>query len=148
METVSLYTNGPFTDLCAGPHSPSTGRVKAFKLQSVAGAYWRGDAARQMLTRVYGTAFFSNAELEEFLERIERARANDHRKLGPQLGLFTFSEVAPGSAFWLPAGTEVFNSLVDLSREMGRARGYTEVKTPQLYDELAVDDLRPLGQVP
>src|ERR1700693_632820 len=87
-----------------------------------------------MLTRVYGTAFFSNAELEEFLERIERARANDHRKLGPQLGLFTFSEVAPGSAFWLPAGTEVFNSLVDLSREMGRARGYTEVKTPQLYD--------------
>ncbi len=134
VETVSLYTNGPFTDLCAGPHSPATGRIKAFKLQSVAGAYWRGDASRQMLTRVYGTAFFSNAELEEFLERIERARANDHRKLGPQLGLFTFSEVAPGSAFWLPAGTEVFNSLVNMSREMGRARGYTEVKTPQLYD--------------
>jgi len=134
VRTVSLYTNGPFTDLCAGPHSPSTGRIKAFKLQSVAGAYWRGDANRRMLTRVYGTAFFSPAELEQYLERLERARANDHRKLGPQLGLFTFSEVAPGAAFWLPAGTEVFNSLVNLSREMGRERGYTEVKTPQLYD--------------
>ncbi|HUE26255.1 MAG TPA: threonine--tRNA ligase [Solirubrobacteraceae bacterium] len=134
VETVSLYTNGPFTDLCAGPHSPSTGRIKAVKLQSVAGAYWRGDANRQMLTRVYGTAFFSNAELEQFLERIERARANDHRKLGPQLGLFTFSEVSPGSAFWFPAGTEVYNSLVNLSREMGRERGYTEVKTPQVFD--------------
>jgi threonyl-tRNA synthetase len=134
VQTVSLYTNGPFTDLCAGPHSPSTGRIKAFKLQSVAGAYWRGDASRKMLTRVYGTAFFSPAELEEFLERLERARANDHRKLGPQLGLFSFSEVAPGAAFWLPAGTEVFNALVSLSREMGRERGYTEVKTPQLYD--------------
>jgi threonyl-tRNA synthetase len=87
-----------------------------------------------MLTRVYGTAFFSGAELEQYLERIERARANDHRKLGPELGLFTFSEVSPGAAFWLPAGTEVFNSLVALSREMGRQRGYTEVKTPQLYD--------------
>jgi len=134
VETVSLYTNGAFTDLCRGPHAPSTKRIKAFKLQSVAGAYWRGDASKPMLTRVYGTAFFSSAELEEYLEQLERARANDHRRLGPQLGLFTFSEVAPGSAFWFPAGTEVFNSLVALSREMGRGRGYTEVKTPQLYD--------------
>jgi threonyl-tRNA synthetase len=134
VETVSLYTNGLFTDLCRGPHAPSTGRIKAFKLQSVAGAYWRGDASRQMLTRVYGTAFFSARELEEYLERLERARANDHRRLGPQLGLFTFSEVSPGAAFWLPAGTQVFNSLVGLSREMGQERGYTEVKTPQLYD--------------
>jgi threonyl-tRNA synthetase len=132
--TVSLYTNGPFTDLCRGPHAPSTKRIKAFKLQSVAGAYWRGDSSKPMLTRVYGTAFFSPAELEEYLERLERARANDHRRLGPQLGLFTFSEVAPGAAFWLPGGTEVFNSLVALSREMGRERGYMEVKTPQLYD--------------
>ncbi len=131
---VSLYTNGPFTDLCRGPHAPSTSRIKAFKLQSVAGAYWRGDSSRQMLTRVYGTAFFSQRALAEHLERLERARANDHRRLGPQLGLFTFSEVSPGSAFWLPAGTEVFNSLVALSREMGRERGYQEVKTPQLYD--------------
>ncbi len=134
VETVSLYTNGPFTDLCRGPHAPSTKRIKAFKLQSVAGAYWRGDADRTMLTRVYGTAFFSKQDLEEFLERLERARANDHRRLGPALGLFTFSDVAPGAAFWLPAGTEVFNSLVALSREMGRERGYVEVKTPQLYD--------------
>ncbi len=134
IETVSLYTNGPFTDLCRGPHAPSTGRVKAFKLQSLAGAYWRGDSANPMLTRVYGTAFFSARELKEHLELLERARARDHRKLGPQLGLFTFSDVAVGSAFWLPAGTEVYNSLVALSREMGRERGYTEVKTPLLYD--------------
>jgi len=134
VDTVSLYTNGPFTDLCRGPHAPGTGAIKAFKLQSVAGAYWRGDATRPMLTRVYGTAFHSKRALDEHLERLERARANDHRRLGPQLGLFTFSEVAPGAAFWLPAGTEVFNELVALSREMGRERGYQEVKTPQLYD--------------
>jgi threonyl-tRNA synthetase len=134
IESVSLYTNGPFTDLCRGPHAPSTGRIKAFKLQSVAGAYWRGDANRQMLTRVYGTAFFSARELEEYLERLEQARANDHRRLGPQLGLFGFSEASPGAAFWLPAGTQVFNALVALSREMGAERGYREIKTPQLYD--------------
>jgi threonyl-tRNA synthetase len=134
VETVSLYTNGPFTDLCRGPHSPSTNRIKAFKLQSVAGAYWRGDSSQPMLTRVYGTAFFSNKDLEGHLERIERARANDHRRLGPQLGLFSFSEVSPGAAFWLPAGTDVFNELLKLSREMGRERGYHEVKTPQIYD--------------
>ncbi|MDQ6731109.1 MAG: threonine--tRNA ligase [Actinomycetota bacterium] len=134
LTTVSLYTNGPFTDLCRGPHAPSTKRIKAFKLQSVAGAYWRGDSGRQMLTRVYGTAFFSKAALADHLERIERARANDHRRLGPQLGLFGFSEVAPGMAFWYAPGTQVFNSLVSLSREMGTPRGYTEVKTPQIYD--------------
>jgi threonyl-tRNA synthetase len=134
VHTVSLYTNGPFTDLCRGPHTPSTKRIKAFRLQSVAGAYWRGDANNPMLTRVYGTAFFSAKDLEEYMERVERARANDHRRLGPQLGLFTFSDVAPGSAFWFPAGAEVFNSLVALSREMGPPRGYTEVKTPQLFD--------------
>ena len=134
INTVSLYTNGPFTDLCRGPHAPSTKRIKAFKLQSVAGAYWRGDARNPMLTRVYGTAFFSARELEEYLERLERARANDHRRLGPQLGLFAFSEVAPGMAFWLPNGTRVYNELVKLSREMGEPRGYSEVNTPQLYD--------------
>jgi threonyl-tRNA synthetase len=134
VEQVSLYTNGPFTDLCRGPHAPSTKRIKAFRLQSVAGAYWRGDASRPMLTRIYGTAFLSKEELEAHLERLEQARARDHRKLGRELGLFAFSEVSPGAAFWLPAGTEMFNSLVSLSREMGRERGYTEVKTPQLYD--------------
>ena len=134
IETVSLYTNGPFTDLCRGPHSPSTKRIKAFKLQSVAGAYWRGDSNRQMLTRVYGTAFFSAKDLEEHLERLERARANDHRRLGHQLGMFAFSDVSPGSAFWFPPGTAVFNELVRLSREMGRERGYVEAKTPQIFD--------------
>ncbi len=134
VETVSLYTNGPFTDLCRGPHAPSTKRIKAFTLQSVAGSYWRGDSSRQMLTRVYGTAFFSAKDLTAHLELLERARANDHRRLGPQLGLFTFSDTAPGMAFWYPAGTHVFNALVALSREMGRPRGYTEVKTPQVYD--------------
>jgi threonyl-tRNA synthetase len=134
VQTVSLYTNGPFTDLCRGPHAPTTKRIKAFKLQSVAGSYWRGDAQRQMLTRVYGTAFFSDKDLQEYLEMLERARANDHRRLGSQLGLFGFNETAPGAAFWFPAGTEVFNSLVALSREMGRERGYEEVKTPQIFD--------------
>ena len=134
LQTVSLYTNGPFTDLCRGPHAPSTKRIKAFTLQSVAGSYWRGDSARQMLTRVYGTAFFSAKDLAAHLEALERARANDHRRLGPQLGLFTFSDTAPGMAFWYPGGTHVFNALVALSREMGAPRGYTEVKTPQVYD--------------
>ncbi len=134
LDSVSLYTNGPFTDLCRGPHAPSTKTVGAFKLQSVAGAYWRGDSDRTMLTRIYGTAFFSKEELAEHLERIEQAKARDHRKLGRELGLFTFSDVSPGSAFWLPAGTTVFNTLLGVSREMGRVRGYDEVKTPQIYD--------------
>jgi threonyl-tRNA synthetase len=134
LQTVSLYTNGPFTDLCRGPHAPSTKSIGAFKLSSVAGAYWRGDSARTMLTRIYGTAFFSKAELEEHLERLEQAKARDHRKLGRELGLFRFSDLSPGAAFWLPAGTSVWNALVSLSREMGQDRGYTEVKTPQIFD--------------
>jgi threonyl-tRNA synthetase len=134
LDTVSLYTNGPFTDLCRGPHAPATDRIKAFKLQSIAGAYWRGDADRQMLTRIYGTAFHSKQDLADHLERLEQARARDHRKLGRELGLFTFSELSPGSAFWLPRGTAVYNALVARSREMSAARGYEEIKTPLLYD--------------
>ncbi len=134
LETVSLYTNGSFTDLCRGPHAPSTRSIGAFALQSVAGAYWRGDSTRTMLTRIYGTAFHSAGELAEHLERLEQARARDHRKLGRELDLFTFSEVSPGAAFWLPAGTRLWNKLVAVSREMGAARGYTEVKTPLIYD--------------
>jgi threonyl-tRNA synthetase len=134
LQSVSLYTNGPFTDLCRGPHAPSTKTVGAFKLQSVAGAYWRGDSERTMLTRIYGTAFFTKDELAEHLEQIEQAKARDHRKLGRELGLFTFSDVSPGAAFWLPPGTTVFNTLLGVSREMGRVRGYDEVKTPQIYD--------------
>jgi threonyl-tRNA synthetase len=134
IHTVSLYTNGPFTDLCRGPHAPSTKSVGAFKLTSVAGAYWRGDSTRTMLTRIYGTAFFSKSQLEEYLERVERAKERDHRKLGKELGLFMFSDVSPGAAFWLPGGTAMWNELVAVSREMGRERGYTEVKTPLIYD--------------
>jgi threonyl-tRNA synthetase len=134
LETVSLYTNGPFTDLCRGPHAPTTKTVGAFKLQSVAGAYWRGDSTRTMLTRIYGTAFHTKAQLSEYLERLEQAALRDHRKLGRELGLFHFSDVSPGAAFWLPAGTSIYNALVALSREMGSERGYSEVKTPLIYD--------------
>src|SRR3954463_5051463 len=134
VQTVSLYRNGDFLDLCRGPHTPSTGRAKAFKLTSVAGAYWRGDANRQMLTRIYGTAFASKAELEEHLERLEQARARDHRKLGKELDLFMFSELSPGSPFWLPNGMAVWNELTELWREENSARGYREVHTPILYD--------------
>jgi threonyl-tRNA synthetase len=134
LQTVSLYTNGPFTDLCRGPHAPSTKRIKAFKLQSVAGAYWRGDASRQQLTRIYGTAFFSKEGLAEHLERLEQARARDHRKLGRELDLFLFSEHSPGSPFWQPAGMAIWNALADLWRTENARRGYREVRTPILFD--------------
>jgi len=105
-----------FTDLCRGPHAPTTKSIGAFKLLSVAGAYWRGDSKRTMLTRIYGTAFFSKAQLEEYLELIERAKERDHRKLGKELGLFMFSELSPGSPFWKPAGMAIWNALSDLWR--------------------------------
>src|SRR5438128_1298884 len=134
LQTVSLYTNGPFTDLCRGPHGPSTKAVNAFKLQSVAGAYWRGDSSKKMLTRVYGTAYFSSKELQARLEQIELAKARDHRKLGRELELFMFSELSPGSPFWKPAGMTILNELTELWRRENLARGYREVKTPILYD--------------
>ncbi|MDP9376167.1 MAG: threonine--tRNA ligase [Actinomycetota bacterium] len=134
VQTVSLYTNGPFTDLCRGPHAPSTKRIKAFKLLSVAGAYWRGDAKRQMLTRIYGTAFLDKAELAAYLERLEQARARDHRKLGRELDLFLFSELSPGSPFWQPNGMAIWNALTELWRSENAGRGYREVRTPILYD--------------
>ena len=134
VDTVSLYTNGPFTDLCRGPHAPSTKRIKTFKLLSVAGAYWRGDSDRTMLTRIYGTAFFSKEDLAEHLRRLEEARARDHRKLGKELDLFLFSELSPGSPFWQPNGMVIWNQLTDLWRRENGARGYREVKTPILYD--------------
>ena len=111
---MSLYTNGPFTDLCRGPHAPSTAGIGAFRLQSVAGAYWRGDSSRTMLTRIYGTAFFSKSELAAHLERLEQARARDHRKLGRELDLFMFSELSPGSPIFKPAGMAVWNALTEL----------------------------------
>ncbi|MDQ3721145.1 MAG: threonine--tRNA ligase [Actinomycetota bacterium] len=134
VDEVSLYRNGPFLDLCRGPHAPSTKRVKAFRLTGVAGAYWRGDSSRPMLTRVYGTAFGSKDDLEQHLQRLEEARARDHRRLGRELGLFMFSELSPGSPFWQPAGVHLWNELTDLWRSENARRGYTEVRTPILYD--------------
>ncbi|MGH2982526.1 MAG: threonine--tRNA ligase, partial [Solirubrobacterales bacterium] len=135
VETVSLYRNGPFEDLCRGPHAPSTGRIKAFKLSSLAGAYWRGDETRQMLTRIYGTAFHSRKDLEQHLERIEQARAHDHRRLGPQLGIFLLREEAPGMPFWLPDGTELLRAIEAEVQGQLRKRGYLEIKTPRILDE-------------
>ena len=134
VETVSLYRNGPFTDLCRGPHAPSTGRIKAIKLNSLAGAYWRGDETRQMLTRIYGTAFFSKQDLAEHIERIEQAKARDHRKLGPQLDLFMFREESPGMPFWLPQGTVLLKLIrAQVDAQLAK-RGYVEVRTPEVMD--------------
>jgi threonyl-tRNA synthetase len=135
VETVSLYRNGPFEDLCRGPHGPGTKRIKAIKLNSVAGAYWRGDENRQMLTRIYGTAFFSKDDLKEHLEKIEQAKARDHRRLGPQLGIFMLREEAPGMPFWLPNGTVLLGLIEKEVREQLKRRGYREIATPQVMDE-------------
>src|SRR4051812_9092751 len=133
-ESVSLYRNGHFEDLCRGPHGPSTGRIGAFKLTSLAGAYWRGDETRQMLTRIYGTAFLDRKALKEHLERLEQARQRDHRKLGPELGLFQFRPEAPGMPFWLPHGTILLKLIETEVRKQLDARGYLEIKTPQVLD--------------
>jgi threonyl-tRNA synthetase len=135
VEAVSLYRNGPFEDLCRGPHGPSTGRIKAIKLSSLAGAYWRGDEKRQMLTRIYGTAFFSKKDLAAHLERIEEAKKRDHRKLGPQLGIFMLREEAPGMPFWLPNGTTLLHLIEAEVQAQLRKRGYREIATPQVLDE-------------
>jgi threonyl-tRNA synthetase len=134
-ETVSLYRNGPFEDLCRGPHGPSTGRIGAFKLTSLAGAYWRGDETRQMLTRIYGTAFPDRKLLEEHLERLEQARARDHRRLGRELDLFMLREEAPGMPFWLPQGTVLLGLIEAEVRKQLSSRGYLEIETPQILDE-------------
>ncbi len=135
VETVSLYRNGPFTDLCRGPHTPSTGRIGAFKLNSLAGAYWRGDEHRQMLTRIYGTAFHTQKELDRRLELLERARENDHRRLGPELDLFRFREESPGMPFWLPNGTVLLRLIEGEVREQLVKGGYEEIRTPRVLDE-------------
>jgi threonyl-tRNA synthetase len=134
VNTVSLYRNGEFTDLCRGPHGPGTKRIKAFKLLSTAGAYWRGDSSRQMLTRIYGTAFLTKDDLDTYLHQLEEARARDHRKLGKELDLFFLSDISPGSPFWQPNGMVIWNELTKLWRDENRARGYREVKTPILLD--------------
>ena len=134
-ETVSLYRNGPFEDLCRGPHGPGTKRIKVIKLNSVAGSYWRGDENREQLTRIYGTAFFSKDDLAEYLERIEQAKARDHRRLGPELDLFMLRDEAPGMPFWLPNGTVLLGLIEQEVRQQLARRGYQEIATPQVMDE-------------
>jgi threonyl-tRNA synthetase len=133
-ETVSIYRQGQWNDFCLGPHLPSTGRLGVFKLLSVAGAYWLGDERNKMLQRIYGTAFFTKKELAEHLELLEKARQRDHRKLGRELGLFSFHPEAPASPFFLPRGATLYNLLIDFVRGLYREYGYSEVITPQIFD--------------
>ena len=134
-ELITVYRQGDWKDLCRGPHVPSTGRLGAFKLQSVAGAYWRGDSRNQMLQRIYGTAWADQKELDEHLKRAEEAKARDHRKLGKELDLFYFHPFAPGAAFWSPKGTTLYQTLSQFMRELTLENGYVEVKTPLLYNK-------------
>src|SRR5262249_1294181 len=124
-----------FIDFCVGPHVPSTGRLKAFKLLNTSNAYWKGDARNQPMQRVYGTAFFSDKELKAYLTQIEEAKKRDHRKLGRELGLFTFHQWAPGAAFWMDKGTTLYNALANYMRDVLFPPGYVEVKTPLIYNK-------------
>ncbi|MGE3296406.1 MAG: threonine--tRNA ligase [Porticoccaceae bacterium] len=133
-QTISLYSQGDFTDLCRGPHVPSTGKIPAFKLTKVAGAYWRGDSANAMLQRIYGTAWPSKKDLDAYLSRIEEAEKRDHRKLGRRLDLFHVQEEAPGMVFWHPRGWRLYTQIEGYMRQMQRAAGYQEIRTPQLVD--------------
>ena len=135
---VSCYTikdRDTFVDFCVGPHVPSTGKLKAFKLLSTSNAYWKGDARNQPMQRIYGTAFFSQKELDTYLQRIEEAKKRDHRKLGRDLGLFIFHPWAPGAAFWLDKGTTLYNTLANYMREVLFPAGYVELKTPLVYNK-------------
>ncbi|MGD8399972.1 MAG: TGS domain-containing protein, partial [Bacillota bacterium] len=133
--TISFYKQGDFTDLCRGPHLPGTGRIKAFKLMSIAGAYWRGDSKRQMLQRIYGVAFATKKELDEYLFKLEEAKKRDHRKLGRDLDLFQILEEGPGFPFFLPKGMVLRNILEDFWRQEHQKRGYQEIKTPIILNE-------------
>ena len=135
---VSCYTikdQETFIDFCVGPHVPSTGKLKAFKLLSTSNAYWKGDARNQPMQRIYGTAFFSDKDLKAHLTQIEEAKKRDHRKLGRELGLFTFHQWAPGAAFWLDKGTTLYNTLANYMRDVLFPAGYVEVKTPLIYNK-------------
>ena len=135
-EPITLYRQGGFVDLCRGPHLPSTGRVGAFKLLKVAGAYWRGDARNEMLQRIYGTAWADDKQLKAYLTRLEEAEKRDHRRLGREMGLFHFQEEAPGAAFWHPKGWSLFRTLVDYMRTRQDRAGYQEVSTPDMMDSV------------
>ena len=134
-EALSVYRQGEWFDLCRGPHVPSTGRLGAFKLTSVAGAYWRGDSRNAMLQRIYGTAWADREQLEAHLKQVEEAKARDHRKLGKELDLFHFHPFAPGAAFWTPKGTIVYRTLSQFMLEKALANGYVEIKTPLLFNK-------------
>ena len=131
---ISIYTQGDFTDLCRGPHLQDSKPIKALKLTGLAGAYWRGDSANPQLTRIYGTAFYSKEDLDAYLEKLERAKGRDHRRIGPQLDLFHMSEYSPGAALWTAKGMAIYNALEDLRRRENARRGYLEVKTPLMWD--------------
>ena len=133
-EPLSFYRQGDFIDLCRGPHVPSTGKFKAFKLTHVAGAYWRGDSSNEMLQRIYGTCWGSKADLEQYLQRLEEAEKRDHRKLGKTLGLFHFQEEAPGMPFWHPKGWTIYQVIQSYMKRVQDANGYKEIRTPQLVD--------------
>jgi threonyl-tRNA synthetase len=133
-EEISLYGQGDWVDLCRGPHVPSTGKLKAFKLTKVAGAYWRGDSRNEMLQRIYGTAWPDKKQLEEYLRRLEEAEKRDHRRIGRELDLFHTQEEAPGAVFWHPKGWTVFQTLIGYMRERQHEAGYVEVNTPELMD--------------
>jgi threonyl-tRNA synthetase len=133
-QELSLYRQGDFIDLCRGPHVPSTGKLKAFKLMKVAGAYWRGDSRNEMLTRVYGTAWSDKKALKEYLHRLEEAEKRDHRKIGRQLGLFHAQEEAPGMVFWHPNGWTLWQAVEQYMRNVFRDNGYQEIRTPQVVD--------------
>jgi threonyl-tRNA synthetase len=133
---ISFYTQGEFTDLCKGPHLQNSKPIKALKLTGLAGAYWRGDEHNTQLTRIYGTAFYDQADLDAHLERLEEAKKRDHRRLGRELDLFHLSDESPGSPFWHPKGMVLWNALEDLRRRENARRGYSEVKTPLIYDKV------------
>jgi threonyl-tRNA synthetase len=133
-EPISLYAEGKFVDLCRGPHVPSTGRLKVFKLMKVAGAYWRGDSRNEMLQRIYGTAWTKKEDLDAYLLRIEEAEKRDHRKLGRQLDLFHLQDEAPGMVFWHPKGWSIWQQVEQYMRGVYRASGYQEVRCPQILD--------------
>ncbi len=133
-DEISLYGQGNWVDLCRGPHVPSTGKLKAFKLTKVAGAYWRGDSRNEMLQRIYGTAWADRRQLDEYLHRLEEAEKRDHRRIGKELDLFHLQEEAPGAVFWHPKGWTVFQSLISYMRERQQAAGYEEVSAPELMD--------------
>jgi len=133
-ETISLYGQGEWVDLCRGPHVPSTGKLRAFKLMKVAGAYWRGDSRNEMLQRIYGTAWPDQKQLDAYLHRLEEAEKRDHRRIGRELGLFHMQEEAPGAVFWHPKGWRVFQTLIQYMRERQSAAGFEEVNGPELMD--------------